>query len=307
MKMSKLWGVVGFLLCALLILSCAPKSSVPVPTPVPLPYAATGVEIGTKGDAGGRAGPIEAVAEERMIVRTAELSLVVQDTEESVTQIKGIVGTLGGYVVNVRLWRDQDQLRGSITVRVPAEVLDDALNRFKAIAVKVERESGSSQDVTEEYSDLSAQLRNLEATEQELLELLRTVREKTGKAEDILAVHRELTQIRGQIEQLKGRMQYLERTSAMSAVTIELIPDVLARPIAGTGWRPSETVAGALRALVRTLRFMVDAAIWIILYVLPVACLVLLPFVALGLFWRRRRRKSSVGSSQSSTPSNKSL
>lgn len=306
MKMSRLWDAVGLLLCALLILSCAPKPS--VPTPAPLPYSATGAEAGIRGDAGVGAGPIEAVAEERMIVRTAELSLVVQDTEESVTQIKGIVGTLGGYVVSVKLWRDQDQLRGSITVRVPAEVLDDALNRFKAIAIKVQRESGSSQDVTEEYSDLSAQLRNLEATEQELLELLRTVREKTGKAEDILAVHRELTQIRGQIEQLKGRMQYLERTSAMSAVTIELIPDVLARPIAGTGWRPSETVASALRALVQTLRFLVAAVIWVILYVLPVALLVLLPFLALRAFWRRRKsRKLPAGSNQGSTPSNKSL
>lgn len=289
MKISKLWSVVCLLACTLAILSCAPKGS--VPTPAPVPYSATGAEAGIKADAGVRAGPVEATVEERMIVRTAELSLVVRDTEESVAQIKGIVGTLGGYVVSVRLWRDQDQLRGSITVRVPAEVLDEALSRFKSIAVKVERESGSSQDVTEEYSDLNAQLRNLEATEQELLELLRTVREKTGRAEDILAVHRELTQIRGQIEQLKGRMQYLERTSAMSAVTIELIPDVLARPIAGAGWRPSETVAGALRALVQTLRFLVDAAIWIILYILPVAFVILLPFLALWAFWRRRRSR----------------
>ncbi|MBC7232190.1 MAG: DUF4349 domain-containing protein [Chloroflexi bacterium] len=304
MKIIKLWSMICILLLALLLGSCAPKSSVSVPTPAPLPYS-VGME-GGRGDTGAGVSPVS--NEERMIVRTAELSLVVKDTEESVAQIKGIVSTLGGYVVNVRLWRDQDQLRGSITVRVPAEALDEALSRFKGIAVKVERESGSSQDVTEEYSDLSAQLRNLEATEQELLELLRTVREKTGKAEDILAVHRELTQIRGQIEQLKGRMQYLERTSAMSAVTIELIPDVLARPIAGTGWRPSETVAGALRALVQTLRFLVDAVIWIILYILPVACLVLLPFVALWLFWRRRRsRKLPAGSSPNSTPLDKSL
>ena len=120
------------------------------------------------------------------------------------------------------------------------------------------------------------------------------MREKTGKAEDILAVHRELTSIRGQIEQLKGRMQYLERTSAMAAVTIELIPDVLARPIAGTGWRPSESVAGALRALVQTLRFILNAAIWIVLYVLPVAVIVLFPFSAIWLIWRRRRQGKPV-------------
>jgi len=212
------------------------------------------------------------------------------DTEGSVVQIKSIVTSFGGYVVDTHLWRDEGQLRGSVTVRVPADDLDDALSQFKALAVKVERESGSSQDVTEEYTDLSARLRNLEATEQELLELLGTVRERTGKAEDILAVHRELTNIRGQIEQIKGRMQYLERTSAMSSVTIELIPDILSQPIAGTGWRPSETVANALRSLLSTVRFIANAAIWVVLYVLPVAVVVLVPFTIVWLIWRRRRK-----------------
>jgi len=228
--------------------------------------------------------------EERMLVRTANVSLVVTNTEDSVAQIKSIVTSFGGYVVDTRLWRDEGQLRGSVTVRVPADDLDDALSQFKALAVKVERESSSSQDVTEEYTDLNARLRNLEATEQELLELLGTVRERTGKAEEILAVHRELTNIRGQIEQLKGRMQYLERTSAMSSVTIELIPDILSQPIAGTGWRPSETVANALRSLLRTVRFIANAAIWIVLYVLPVAVIVLIPFAIVWLIWRRRRK-----------------
>ena len=175
-------------------------------------------------------------------------------------------------------------------MRVPAESLDDALAEFKALAVRVETESSSSQDVTEEYTDLGARLRNLEATEQELLELLATVREKTGKAEDILAVYREVTSIRGQIEQLKGRMQYLETTSSMAAVTIELIPDVLARPIAVGGWQPSGTLANALRSLLKTVQFVADAAIWVVFYVLPVAAILVIPFVGIWLVWRRKRK-----------------
>jgi len=228
-----------------------------------------------------------------MIVRTANLSMVVKDTNEAVAQIRTILAEVDGYVVNLQLWRDQEQLRGTITVRVPAETLDDTLTRFKGLAVKVERETGNSQDVSEEYSDLGAELRNLEATEKELQELLTTVREKTGKAEDIMAVYRELTQIRGQIEGIKGRMLYLERTAAMSAVTVELIPDVLAEPITVAGWRPSETVARALKALVQAVRGLVDAAIWIILYVAPVLFLVALPVVAVGYLWRKRRKAKS--------------
>jgi hypothetical protein len=234
-------------------------------------------------------GSNEAVGD-RMIVRTADLSLVVADAETAVSKIKDIVDGLGGYLVDSNLWRDEDQLRGSVTVRVPSDSLEDALSQFKALSVKVERERSSSQDVTEEYTDLSAQLRNLEATEEELRELLATVRQRTGKAEDILAVYRELTSIRSQIEQLKGRMQYLERTAAMSAVTLELIPDVLAQPIAGTDWRPSATVAEALRSLLRTLRFLVDAGIVLLFYVLPLVAVVLLPVVGLLFIWRRWRK-----------------
>ena len=281
------------LIVTLLVVGCASRP-VPEMTQVGSPGREPALAPAEFGDAGTDVMSAKA-SEERMIVRTAELALVVQQTEDAVERIKGIVGVLGGYVADTRLWRDEDQLRGSITVRVPSESLDEALSQFKALSVKVERESGSSRDVTEEYTDLDSQLRNLEATEQELLELLTTVRERTGKAEDILAVHRELTDIRGQIEVLKGRMQYLERTAAMAAVTIELIPDVLARPIASSGWRPSETVSRAFRSLVNTLRFVADAAIWIVLYGLPVIAILSVPVGIVWRIWRSRRKEKGLG------------
>jgi hypothetical protein len=288
MERNRLQALTVVLVLALLAAACASKPQAVSVTPATPPTYA-----GAKTESGGYTAAADVAttpSDDRMIVRTADMALVVKDAEGSVAQIKSIVSELDGYVVDLRLWRDQEQLRGTITVRVPAESLDEALVRFKDLAVKVERESGGSQDVTEEYTDLGAQLRNLEATEQELRELLATVRERTGKAEDILAVYRELTQIRGQIEQLKGRMQYLERTAAMSAVTVELIPDVLARPITVAGWRPSETISRALRALLQTLRLLLDAAIWIVLYVVPVVVVVLIPFAALWFLWQRRKK-----------------
>jgi hypothetical protein len=80
----------------------------------------------------------------------------------------------------------------------------------------------------------------------------------------------------------------------MAAVTLELIPDVLAQPIAGTGWRPSETVAAALRSLLGTLRFLVDAAIVIAFYVLPLVIVLLIPVAIVWLAWRRWRKRKPV-------------
>ena len=59
-----------------------------------------------------------------------------------------------------------------------------------------------------------------------------------AKAEDVLKVYQELTKVRGEIERVKGRMQYLGNLAALAIVTIELIPDILAKPVVEPGWRP---------------------------------------------------------------------
>lgn len=202
--------------------------------------------------------------EERMIIWTGDISLVVKDAGESLEKVEAIAKDLGGYVVNSSSWYQEEQLQARLTIRVPAEEFDTAVARLKDLAIRVESRNVSTQDVTEEYTDLDSRLRNLEATETELLELLTEVRERTRKAEDVLAVHRELSNIRGQIEQVKGRMQYLEKMTAMATINIELIPDVLARPIVVAGWQPSGTAANALRTLVRTFQFIADATLWLI-------------------------------------------
>jgi hypothetical protein len=227
--------------------------------------------------------------EERMIIWTGDISLIVKDVGESMEKVEAIAKDLGGYVVNSSSWYQEEQLRARLTIRVPAEEFDTAMARLKDLAIKVESRNVSTQDVTEEYTDLDARLRNLEATEKELLELLTEVRERTGKAEDILAVHREVSNIRGQIEQVKGRMQYLEKMTAMATINIELIPDVLARPIVVAGWRPTGTAANAVRTLVKTLQFIVDAAIWLVIYVLPTLVVIAIPFFILWMIWRRWR------------------
>jgi hypothetical protein len=229
--------------------------------------------------------------EERMIIWTGNISLIVTDAGESLEQVEAIAKDLGGYVVNSNSWHQEEQLRANLTIRVPAGEFDEAMARLEDLAIKVEHRNVSTQDVTEEYTDLDSQLRNLEATETELLALLTEVRERTSKAEDVLAVYRELTSIRSQIEQLKGRMQYLEKMTAMATINIELIPDVLAKPIVVAGWRPTGTAANALRTLVKTLQVIVDAAIWLIIYALPTLAVIAIPFFILWMIWRRFRRR----------------
>jgi hypothetical protein len=230
---------------------------------------------------------------ERMIVRTADLSLVVTDAEPAMRSIQELVVGMGGYVTNSSAWREGEQLRARLSVRVPAAALDRAMDAIKRLAVRVQRENTTGQDVTEEYTDLNARLVNLEATEKELRELLAEVRRRTQRAEDILQVYRELTNIRGEIERVKGRMQYLSNLTAMATLNIELIPDILARPVVEPGWRPLETLKNAGRALVNTLKGLVDVSIWLVVYVVPLLIIAAIPIVLviLAIRWLVRRRR----------------
>jgi PKD repeat protein len=153
-----------------------------------------------------------------MIVRTGNISLLVEDVTDAIDNIAALADSYKGYVVSSSSWKEGERLVGFITIRVPAERYNEATMALRDMAVEVTSESSSSTDVTEEYIDLEAKLRNLEVTEEQLLKLM----EKATKVEEILSVQRELSNTRGQIEQTKGRMQYLERTSATSLIEVHL-------------------------------------------------------------------------------------
>jgi PKD repeat protein len=155
---------------------------------------------------------------DRMIVQTGDISLVVEDISIAIDRIAQLAEDFEGYVVSSNRWGEGKRAAGTITIRVAAEYFDAAMKAAGELAVEVTSESTSSKDVTEEYVDLQSKLGNLEATETQLLKLM----EKAETVEDILKVQKELSRTRGDIEQTKGRMQYLERTSATSLIRVNL-------------------------------------------------------------------------------------
>jgi hypothetical protein len=230
----------------------------------------------------------------RMIIRNANLSLVVRDAADVLHQLTTLVDAKGGYVADTRQWKEREQVRASATVRVPAAQLMPALAAIRGLAIRVEAESVNAQDVSQEYSDLNAQLRNLQAAEIELRELLKTVRESTQKASEVMEVYTEITKTRGEIDQIQGRIQFFSQATALSTITLDLIPDVLAAPVVEPGWQPVGTIKAASRNLVNSLKWIADALIWVVLYILPLGLI----FVALALLvravwrWLRKLRRT---------------
>lgn len=233
---------------------------------------------------------------ERLIIRNASLDIVVADTQATLDEITALVEDMDGYIVQSNVYRYQEGLQASVTMRIPADRLDDALDRIRTLAVEVRRESISGEDVTDQYVDLQSELRHLEATEAQLLEFL----EAAEDTEAALDVYEHLQTIQANIEQVKGRIQYLEQSAALATITLDLTPDELAQPIQVGGWHPEGTARDALQALVHVLQFLVDALIVIVILVLPVLLIITLPLA--GLFYlgrvivrrrRVRRRPSS--------------
>ena len=155
------------------------------------------------------------VSQERIIVRTVEMELEVADVSGSIDSISDLAQDLGGWVVSSDR---SERHHGFISVRVPAERLEDAVLQLRALAEDVESEISTSRDVTDQYVDIGARLKNQEATEEALLKLL----ERAEKVEDALEVQNQLTKVQEQIERLQGRIKFLEQTSAFSLIHVAL-------------------------------------------------------------------------------------
>ncbi len=225
---------------------------------------------------------LPSTAEERMIVRNGDMSLVVVNIVNARDEITRLTVRLGGYIVSSRISGEEQDMRGWISIRVPDEKFEPALDALRELAVRVTSESTDSQDVTEEHVDLQSKLRNAEATESQYLALL----EKAEDVEDILRIYGSLSRVRSEIEQIKGRMQYLERTSSMSLISVSLRPEATAKPLVRAGWNAVEILKSAVRGIVIFGQWLGAAIIWLVIFI-PVWGTIL------GIIWWRRRRKKA--------------
>lgn len=202
---------------------------------------------------------------DRLVVKESVLSLLVKEVVETQKAISQKAEQLGGYMVqsNVSYPEQAEAASGSISVRVPQTRLEEALDYFRTLAVKVVSENLSGRDVTDEYVDIESRLATLNRTKAKFEEILI----KAEKVEDILQVQRELVNLQEQIDGLKSRQNYLEKSAQTSKITIYLATDELTLPYAPTeAWRPQAIFKRAVRSLVGTFRKAGTAVIWLGVY-----------------------------------------
>lgn len=225
--------------------------------------------------------------QDRLVIQNADLAIVVADPQVKMAAISAMAKELGGFVVSSNIYQSylsngKTVPEGSITIRIPAEKLDSALNQIKADAVEVRNENRSGQDVTQDYIDLNSQLRSMQAAADQLTKIMQSAE----KTEDVLNVFSQLQSYNQQIEVIKGQIQYYEQASALSAISITLIAEETIQPIEIGGWKPQGVARDAIQNLIRFWQGFIDFLINFFLLALPVFITILLPIYLVFLFLR---------------------
>ncbi len=239
---------------------------------------------------------VAAQSPDRLVVKNASLSIVVDDPEQRMQEITAMAERMGGFVVSSNLYKTSlsngiEVPAANITVRVPAEKFLNALEQIRAGAIDVPNDTQSGQDVTAEYTDLQSRLRNLENA----ADMLRQIMEEAKKTEDVLNAFNQLNSITEQIEVLKGQIQYYEESAAMSAITVDIIANESVQPIKVGPWDITGVAKDAIEALLKALQGIAEALVWLALYVLPIALIIGIPawLIFRGLRgWADRRTTS---------------
>ena len=255
------------------------------------------------GDSGAIGVNLE-IAQDRKVIRQAQLQLEADDTRAAFDRIVALTEAAGGFIADATVHPvegEEDQPSVTMTVRVPVAELTETMNAIKGSVETVVSESQNAQDVSEQYIDLEARLTNLEALEVELRALLAEVRQQPEADPDkLLRVFNQISSVRSQIEQIQGQLNYLDDVVDLATLSIGLTPTPAVVPIVEDTWEPVEVARDALRSLVTGLQGVAGWAINFALYTLPMLMLTVgIPLLIGWVAYRQwRKRRPSVTPSE---------
>lgn len=232
--------------------------------------------------------------QDRVVLKNAVMTLVVDDVDAKIAEITALASEYAGWVVNAQVSRtrvgEENRVSyGTITIRVDANQLDAVLALIKQNVSNVEAESVTGQDVTQDYVDLSGQVANLEAAERQL----QAIMNDASKTEDVLSVYNELVRVRGEIETLRGRLNYYDEASRTSSIQVTLRPTPVIQPVEIAGWRPLETARDAFQTLVNLLQGAADVVITVAIVGIPLGVALLIPVLVLRRLRQRTARAAA--------------
>ncbi len=228
------------------IASSTPRASTAEPSAFyAAPASPQSAILAQAGEADKVAAKLQSVATDasagRKIIRTGSMEMVVQHPSEVADQLTAMAEKMGGYLVSAQ-GGGQSATAETLTIRVPAARFEEARAEIRKLGLRVENEKIDAQDVTRQYVDQDASLRNLHAEEMQYLTILK----QANTVKDMLLVSERLSEVRGQIEQQQAEFNALSQQIDTVALTICLRTEAEAE-VFGLNWRPGYQLKLALR------------------------------------------------------------
>jgi hypothetical protein len=217
---------------------------------------------------------------ESKIRKSGTVNLTVENLQTANDEILQVVESYNGSIVSSNESGVGNYKTTSITIKVPVEYFEDLFKSVKEIDGEVDYASYYTDDVTQEYTDLESRLRNLEATEEQLVKIL----DSAKTVEDTLAVYTQLSSTRSQIEVIKGQLKYLDNQVDYSYLTVNLSLSDVGKDVKDEKWEPLGVMKNAFSALVDFGIKIVDSLIWIVVFspVILIPLLVILFIIKKG-------------------------
>ena len=216
--------------------------------------------VGPRAQADESLATLEATQTDRYLVKNANLTIETEDARKASDMLVAAVEELGGYVSDFREAVDQLGRRSiHVQVRVPAGKFQTSMERLEPLGKVLSRQV-TTEDVTEQFVDTDARLRNLKRTEERLLAHL----DRTGELEDIVKVEHELTRVREQIEVFEGRLRFLSHRVAFSTINITIQERPKAEPVVPPETYSMAKIASeAARSLIGFFQRLAGRVIWL--------------------------------------------
>jgi len=170
---------------------------------------------------------------DRKMVRTGALELIVISPADAAEQISRMAESMGGYLEAAQIGGTKEAPTAALTIRIPATRFEDAKAGMRKLAAHVESEKTDAQDVTRQYVDMEARLRNLRAEEAQYLAIMKSA----YKVDDLIEVSQKVSEVRGEIEQQQAEFQTLSKQVETVAITVSLRA-VADAQVFGLTWRP---------------------------------------------------------------------
>jgi hypothetical protein len=231
-------------------------------------YFDTRLAGGSERDASENYAPDTVQADGPKIIHKAELDLLVAKCAETQKKIEALALSEKGFVESSSL----EESSAKITLRVPSARFEAVRGKLRELAISVRQDNVTAADVSKQYVDGEARLHNLRAEEQQFLEVMK----KAHTVPDVLAVTKELSQVRGEIERADAEFRHLKDQIDMAEIDVHLAAQVFS----GVHWTPGASVKSAFNDLVQSLETFVDFLIWLVvnlplLVLWPVTILIL--------------------------------